>query len=156
MKLEMTWDRPILLRDGQRQDLIYDLDEERLPKAAGIYVFGRKWAGSFEALYVGQATNIKGRVEGQLNNLKLMLHLKKAKNGRRFLLVGRFVSKPGQQRKKCLGLIERALIRHYLSEGHDLVNVQGTRLRQHEINSAGKQPKKFVPALMYVERGKVG
>jgi len=53
-----------------------------------------------------------------------------------------------------LKLIERGLIRYFLSEGHDLVNKQGTRIRRHEIVSFGKHPKKFIPNLMYVEKGK--
>jgi hypothetical protein len=31
----------------------------------------------------------------------------------------------------------RALIRYFLSEGHDLVNEQGTRIRRHELESTG-------------------
>jgi len=86
----------------------------------------------------------------QLKNLPLTLHLKKAKNGKRIILAGRFVSKPGQQEEKCLILLERALIRYFLSEGHDLVNKQGTRLKRHEITS--KNPRWMVPKLMFVDR----
>jgi hypothetical protein len=64
------------------------------------------------------------------------------------------VTKPGQQRDRCLPLVERALIRYFLSEGHDLVNKQGVRLRRHEVSSSGKFPKRFFPSLMYVEKGK--
>jgi hypothetical protein len=81
-----------------------------------------------------------------------MLHLKKAKNGKRIVLVGRFISRPGQQEEKCLPLLERALIRYFLSEGYDLVNKQGTRLRRHEI--ASKNPRRVVPRLMFVDRAK--
>jgi hypothetical protein len=91
-----------------------------------------------------------------LKNLPLMLHLKNAKNGKRIVLAGRFLSRPGQQIKTCLPLIERALIRYFLSEGHDLVNKQGTRLRRREVSSSGKHPKRFFPTLMYVEKQKVG
>jgi hypothetical protein len=44
------------------------------------------------------------------------------------------------------------LIRYFLSEGHDLVNQQGTRLRRHEIFS--KNPRKIVPPSMFVDRQK--
>lgn len=67
---------------------------------------------------------------------------------------GRLAPKPGQQTKKCLRLIERVLIRHFLTEGHDLVNRQGTRLRGHEVTSTGDHPKRFVPTLMFIERTK--
>ncbi len=154
MKLNIDWSRPIPLRDGRSENLIYTVDLERLPGAPGVYVFGRRFGSGFEALYVGKANNIRNRVKSQLRNLKLILHVENAKAGRRVLLTGCFVSKPGQQKAKCLGILERALMRHFLSEGHDLVNVQGTRLRRHEIASAGKHPKKFFPKLMYLERAR--
>jgi len=114
--------------------------------------FGRWFGDVFEALYVGKANDIRGRVAGQLKNLPLMLHLQKAKSGQRFVYAARFVPKPGQQEEKCLTLLERALIRYFLSEGHDLVNKQGARLRRHEITS--KNPRWVVPRLMFVDRAK--
>lgn len=107
-------------------------------------------------MYVGKANGIRGRVKNQLNNLRLMQHLKNAKAGKRIVLAGRIVTKPGQQLDRSLPLIERALIRYFLSEGHDLVNKQGTRLRRHELSSSGKHPKRFFPSLMYVEKRKGG
>ncbi len=152
MKLHLEWTRPIPLRDATRENLIYAVDLEKLPKVPGVYVFGRRFGSAFEALYVGKALNIRGRVKGQFNNLRLMQHLKNAKSGKRIVLTGRFIPKPGQNKSKCVALIERALIRYFLSEGHDLVNKQGTRLRRHEVASAGKHPKRFFPGLMYLEK----
>ncbi len=154
MKLSVEWMRPLALKDAAKQNLIYSVMLEKLPVAAGVYVFGRRWGTQFEALYVGKANKIRGRVKGQMNNLRLMQHLKNAKTGKRIVLAGRIITKPGQQLDRCLPLIERALIRYFLSEGHDLVNKQGTRLRRHELSSSGKYPKRFFPSLMYVERGK--
>jgi hypothetical protein len=154
MKLQLEWARAMPLRDARRdENLIYTVDWAKLPETCGVYVFGRRFGRNFEALYVGQATNgIGARVRQQLKNLPLMLHLKKAKSGKRIILAARFVSRPGQQETKCLALLERALIRYFLSEGHDLVNKQGARLRRHEITS--KNPRRAVPHLMFVDRGK--
>jgi len=152
MKLHLEWRRPIPLRDATRQKLLYMTDLKKLPEEPGIYVFGRQFGKSFEALYVGKADKIHRRVKNQLNNLRLMQHLKYAKAGKRVLLIGLFISKPGQQVRKCLMIAERSLIRHFLSEGHDLVNKQGTRLRHHEIVSTGKHPKRFFPKMMYLEK----
>lgn len=58
----------------------------------------------------------------------------------------------GQKKERCLPLIERALIRHFLSEGHDLVNVLETRLRQHKIKSKGAQHVMPKLMLLYRER----
>tara|TARA_B100000315_G_C14539513_1_gene570149 strand:- start:493 stop:963 length:471 start_codon:yes stop_codon:yes gene_type:complete len=154
MKLHVEWNRLVQLKDAQWKNLIYEIDLEKLPRSPGVYVFGRKWGNSFEALYIGKAKDIRIRVRSQLNNLSLMQHIRHAKSGSRVLLAGQFISKPGQKEAKCLGLIERSFIRHFLSEGHDLVNIQGTQLRQHEIKSVGKYPKKLIPKLMYLERTK--
>jgi hypothetical protein len=85
---------------------------------------------------------------------KLMQHLSNAKTGKRVLLAGRLVTKRGQRLQKCLTLAERAFIRYFLSEGHDLVNKQGTRLRRHEVESSGCHPKRYFPRQMHVEKGK--
>jgi hypothetical protein len=153
MKLQLEWARPIPLRDaGREENLLYTFDYSKLPEVTGVYVLGRRFGRTFEALYVGKAGALRGRVRGQLKNLPLMLHLKKAKTGKRIVLAARFISRPGQQEKKCLTLLERALIRYFLSEGHDLVNKQGVRLRRHEITS--KNPRRLVPRLMFVDRAK--
>jgi hypothetical protein len=151
MKLRLEWERPLLLKDASDQNLIYSFDHAKAPDGSGIYIFGRQHGKKFEALYVGKAGSIQSRAKGQLKNLPLMLHLQNAKNGKRVLLTGRFVANKGQRQDKCLSLLERALIRHFLSEGHDLVNIQGTRLRRHEITSVGF---KSVPELMFVDRAK--
>jgi hypothetical protein len=153
MKLQMEWSRTFPLRDaGREENLIYTVQHTKLPDGPGVYVFGRKYGDNFEALYVGKASAIKARVRTQLKNLPLMLHLKKAKAGKRVVLAGRFISKPGQQEQKCLTLLERALIRYFLSEGYDLVNKQGTRLKRHEVSS--KNPRWMVPKLMFIDRAK--
>lgn len=154
MKLQVDWGRPVPFRDGTRQNLIYTVDLQKLPQAAGLYVLARRWAGELEALYVGKASGIRGRVKSQLNNLRLMQHLRNAKAGTRIVIPGRFVTKGGQQLDKSLLTIERALIRHFLLRGDDLVNKQGTRLRHHEVHSSGKQPRRFIPRIMFLEKGK--
>jgi len=133
MKLHVDLARPILLKDGSKENLIFTVDLKKLPTSSGLYIFGRRWGSELEALYVGKANNVRGRVKGQLNNLRLMQHLRSAKNGKRIVLTCKLITKLGQRLEKCLLLIERGLIRYFLSEGHDLVNKQGTRLRRHEV-----------------------
>jgi hypothetical protein len=134
---------------------MYVVDPERLPKAAGIYVFGRRRRnGGFEALYVGKADNIRGRVWGHRKNLPLMMHLKNARKGELVVRAGTFNARQGQTPGKRIPIVERALIRYFLSEGHDLVNKAGTRLRRHEISTNGRHPNLFIPKLMFVDRGR--
>lgn len=155
MKLRVEWSRPISLKDASKDNLIYGLDLSKVTDRPGVYIFGRQWGSGFEALYVGRAQNVRSRVRGHLdNNLRLMMHLKHAKTGKRVLLAGSLVPRRGQALDKCLVLAEKALIRYFLSERHDLVNKQGTQLRRHELESTGKHPRKFVPSLMYLEKAK--
>ncbi len=155
MKLQVEWSRPIRLRDVRKhadQNMVYDVDLERLARVPGVYIFGRIFSAQFEALYVGKATKIRGRIRNQLNNSRLMQHILNAKNGKRVVLAGALLTKRGQQLKKSLALAEKALIRHFVSEAHDLVNVSGVRIRRHELASSGKHPKKFFPNIVYLEK----
>lgn len=154
MKLSVEWGRPLALKDGSSQNLIYIVDLRKVPETAGVYVFGRRWGKSIEALYVGKASDIRRRVKKQFNNLRLMRHLQKAKIGKRVLLVGEAITRPGQKTEKVISLLERVLIRHFLSEGHDLVNILGVAIRGHEVESTGHQPKKFIPKTMFLEKAR--
>lgn len=151
MELRVNWGKPVPLR--RSQELIYELDVAKVPDEAGVYVFGRSWGGKFEALYVGKALRVRRRVKSQLNNLRLMAHIRDAQSGNRIVIPGTIDTRPGQQIDKAITLVERALIRHFLSEGHDLVNVSGTTLRRHEVVSA-KRPMRFVPPRMYLDKGR--
>jgi hypothetical protein len=101
MKLKLDWARPINLKNGSAENLIYTCDHTKLPRTSGIYVFGRRYGTKIEALYVGKADSLQGRVRGQFKNLPLMLHLQNAKNGKRIILAARFLSKPGQNRRSA-------------------------------------------------------
>ena len=151
MRVFVEWNKPVPMKKAP--PLIYRLDLDRVPRDPGVYVFGRTMRGGagIEALYVGQAMNMWRRVRGQLNNLKLMAHIRDARYGQRVLLTGSIAVRGGQQVGKCLDLAERAFIRYFLSEGHDLVNQMGTRLRQHEVVSSFV-PAHFVPGEVFLER----
>lgn len=153
MKLSVEWGRPLALKDGSSQNLIYVVDLNKIPETPGAYVFGRRWGNNIEALYVGKATNIRHRVRSQFNNLRLMQHLKHARIGGRVLLVGEAITRPGQKTEKVVTLLECVLVRHFLAEGHDLVNKLGVRIRRHEVESTGHQPRKFIPGIMFLEKG---
>ena len=153
MILHLNWEKPFELHKV-KGSLAYATALDKIPGDPGIYIFGRQFGKNFEALYVGKAENIRRRIKGQLNSVKLMDHLRTAKSGKRILLVGALQRKQGQKTAKCLALSERALIRHFLSEGHDLVNIQGARIKRHELRSGGDHLKKFIPGVVFTERRK--
>jgi excinuclease UvrABC nuclease subunit len=80
MKLQVAWSDPVGMRLASRHSPVYRVELDNLTAEAGIYVFGRKWGGDFEALYVGKASNSRRRLKGQLNNLRLMQHIREAKS----------------------------------------------------------------------------
>jgi len=160
MNLFVEWSRPIVLK-ASRNSIGYTLDLTKVTDRPGVYIFGREWGSGFEALYIGSSKNVRARMKGHLNNLRLMQHLRDAKTGKRILLAGKLVTESGrpvyeggQRIEKRLALTERTLIRHFLSEGHDLVNKQGTLIRRHKLESTGRQPKRFVPTELFLEKAR--
>ena len=151
MQLKIKWSKPVPLVSKRAPQYGYSLDLEKYSTEPAIYIFGRQWGNTYEALYIGQTGNLKSRLNNHLNNLDLMEHLKKAKSGQRVLIVGRPCPKQGQAVTKVLGLIEKTLIRHFISDGHDLANKQGKRIKMHTVESEGKLPKAFVPTQLHIE-----
>jgi hypothetical protein len=155
VKIDVKWDKPIRLKDGAKFNRIYVCSIDRIPAKPGVYIFARTFGKSVAPLYVGQALKLKNRIDGQFNNLRLMMGLKQADNGRRILLVGRLNLHRGQQKKKVLDIVESALIKHALAGGHDLLNQQGTKTKVHVIKSEGNGwSRKAVPLKIFAERKK--
>ena len=139
MELSIKWHQPIPLVDGDQHNLIYvaeDLDSwQGVP---GVYMFARMFNGGVIPLYIGKAESIGGRAWQHFkNNTKLMTSIKKSAKGARVFIPGKFTPRPGQSTKKCIALVERALIVHALAEGYELLNVQGTKTPTHKISLSG-------------------
>ena len=140
--------------NATNEGLIYSCNLNAIRDAAGVYIFARYWGRKYYALYVGQSKHLRGRVRGHFNNLKLMKYLEEARNGKRVIITGNAIIQPGQKPDKVLKTLERAFIRHFLAEGHDLVNRQGIRIRRHEIHSDGHIKRSFIPSSIYLEKRK--
>lgn len=139
MDLKVKWQAPIDLLAGDNQNLIYvaeGLDDwQGVP---GVYMFARIFNGEVSPLYIGKAENLGKRAWQHFkNNTRLMTSIKKAKNGSKVLILGEFSAKPGQNTKKCIALIERALIDHALTAGYKLFNVQGTKTSANTVSFSG-------------------
>lgn len=153
MKMKVEWQKLIVLEYSKGESIEFENDIRTLANGAGVYVFGRKWGSNFEALYVGKAINVRARIKTQRNSLKLMKHIRDAKTGKRVLLIGLFRG-PEARARESITLIERTLIRHFLSGGHDLANKAGTLIRKHEVVSSGFFRKTDIPARMSLEKRK--
>ena len=140
MEISLKWVKPALLRDGKKDKLIYTCDLDDVPDEPGIYVFCRKHGDSVEALYVGQAENIRKRIEQQLNSVELMMGLKQSDTGSRLMLIGVLETKRGQRQDRVLDIVEDAYIRHALGLGHALLNKKGIRaIPVHKIECNGSR-----------------
>ncbi len=139
MDLSVKWHAPIDLLNGDKQNLIYvanGLDDWY--GVPGVYMFARIFDGCVSPLYIGKAESIGVRAWQHFkSNTRLMNEIKKANSGQKVIILGEFSPKPGQSTKKCIALIERALIDHALTEGHKLLNVQGTRTPSHKVSFSG-------------------
>jgi hypothetical protein len=149
MDLHLDWGPPLALlpsEDGR----IYEIDLNVLPEAPGIYIFTRTFGKATSALYVGKAENLRGRLKQQLNAVRLMKGIENAPTGRRHLLWAKLNRRQGQK-ADCLPIVERALIRHYLSEGHELLNIHGNRIKKHSLTSERTAMKTFIPRTLFFE-----
>jgi len=154
LRIELKWEKPLRLKDGSSMNLVYRcVGLDRIPSKPGIYVFSRRYGKHVAPLYIGQALKLSARIEQQLNNVHLMMGLKHAQSGRRILLVAKLILHRGQRKKKVLEIVESALIKHALAEGHDLLNHQGTKTKVHTIKSKGNNSsRQIAPLTMLVER----
>jgi hypothetical protein len=151
MKLALRWHKPLTLKADKQGNDIYLIPFDKIPTEPGIYVFLRTHGSTFEALYLGKAENLRLRIKQQSNNLRLMRGIEHAATGKRLLAFAKFVSKRGQQQRKALQRMETAYIRHYLSQGDQLLNKQGTKIVKDSIASERSALKKFIPKDLYFE-----
>ena len=139
MDLKVKWQAPINLLHGDKQSLIYVAEGlDVWYDVPGVYMFARIFNDEVSPLYIGKAESLGARAWQHFkNNTRLMTNIKKAKNGNKVLILGKFSPKPGQNTKKCIALIERALIDHALTSGYKLLNVQGTRASADTVTFSG-------------------
>jgi hypothetical protein len=155
VKISLKWEKPIRLkRMGRHSNQIYDCQHrEHFPSKSGVYIFARRFGKNVAPLYIGQASKLRGRIEGQFNNLKLMMAIRNAPTGHRILLIARLYLQPGQRMSKVLDIVESALIKNALAQGHDLINQHGTKTKVHVIRSKGNASSRQVaPLTMFAER----
>lgn len=145
MNLEVKWHKPLKLRDGAKEGLIYKIDNlDEWVGAGGVYMFCRKYSKCLAPLYIGKADDLGSRVKKHLNSVKLMKSIQNALAGEKVIIFGEYIAKSGQDKKKTIAIIEKALIEHALSEGYQLLNVQGTKTPTHRISFNGFQLAKNV------------
>ncbi|MBZ5607489.1 MAG: hypothetical protein LAP38_04475 [Acidobacteriia bacterium] len=151
MDFSLEWGDPLPLAQSQANG-IYEVNLDAIPTGPGIYIFFRAFGDAAEALYVGKAGGLRGRIKTQMNAVKLMKGIENAAIGPRYVVAGEFKARPGQ-RQHLLPVIERAMIRYYLTKGHELLNFQGTHIRKHSLASQRRTKilRDLIPKDIYFE-----
>ncbi len=151
MQIELHWEKAIHLPRRHSEDAVREVLEQ-LNDDSGIYVFGRVYNGKFHALYVGKATTLCSRLKTQLNSMKLWNHLQDARKGQRVLLHAVLQKHAKVDLKKALDIAERAVIRHFVASGADLLNKNLVEIRIHSIDSYGAKDKAIPKSLLLEAR----
>ncbi len=139
MKIQADWKRELELKPIKTGNALFTMDTDSLHELPGIYVFIRKYENKAYPLYVGQASNIKRRIIQHQNNLKLMLGILRAGKGQKCVLYCTITAKQGQRRSKILAILEKALMDHCLTQGYELLNKQGTKVKYEVIRFTGNR-----------------
>jgi hypothetical protein len=151
MNICVRWQDPVELIDGSNDGYIYWCDLESIPDSPGIYVFARQFGDSVTPLYVGQAMNMRLRVKQQFNNLKLMRAIENAQIGRRILLLGEILTKPGQKIERVLDVIEGGMIEYIVTNEYELINKMGTKLAYDAVTFEGNLlSRRLCPRTLHV------
>lgn len=139
-KIDATWHKPMYLKDGQKENLIYACSQiDSVPNVPGVYVFGRTYGKKITPFYIGRGLKLRNRLEQQLNSVELMMSIMNADKGKRFIIFCTVNLKRGQKPLPIIQTLEAALISHALAEGHELFNEQGTKFKQHTIQFTGSR-----------------
>jgi len=145
LNIEATWSKPIQLRKARSGAGYVCPDLKTFPEKAGVYVFGRQHGETVQPLYIGRASNLRGRMKQQFDSMKLMTRLKEAAPaGGRFLIY--CIPTPGRGHKpeRVIKVMEDALIAHALAAGHELLQKQGTLRPNHKIQFSGNRTSEAI------------
>jgi len=150
LNIDATWSKPMTLLDGSKHKAIYHITNlDRIPEAAGAYIFARRHGRNVVPLYVGETANLRKRLEQHLNDVSVMKGIENAPSGKRLFLFCQVRTKRGQNIKKVLDILQRALIEHALSAGHQLLNIQLTKTKVNTITFKGNRTsEKLAPRNM--------
>lgn len=153
MKIEAKWSKPINLELDSTETLIYTLAVNSLPDLPGVYVLGRMYDGLVMPIYIGETLSIQKRIQSHLKSVPLMKALERAKTGTRVLVYCVVKAGNAEKAKKHVEVIEKALILHAQSEGHELFNKKGAKLPTDEILFTGNRASESIaPRRMLVKR----
>ncbi|MCX0335042.1 GIY-YIG nuclease family protein [Acinetobacter radioresistens] len=150
MKVILDWQEPIQLGEFSDESNYHDeLDLKEIPEEAGVYIFYRQFGDTQQALYVGQALNLRNRLKQQFKHLDLMKHIKNSKKGGKYITFALLKTK-SKDINHALKQAERALIIQYMGEEkHNLFNKKGLYEDYDVIESIGENIQPIVTSELW-------
>ena len=141
MTVTASWHAPISLVPTDDNGYKFtDGDAEKIPNGPAVYMFGRLYDQKATPLYIGKSFTLRDRICSQhLDSRRFMTALRNFPNGERFVMYCTFTLHGKQSPSKVLDLAERGLIDKALTEGHQLINIQGTRTPIHTFHFSGNR-----------------
>lgn len=147
MDISIEWQPPVQLTRFKK----IIVDENDLPEAiedtAGVYFFSRKHGRRYLPFYIGETLTFRQRLKGHLNWTKLADVLRgfdvgedgdnRIKQGDRYFHYGYLITKKGQNKKKCLQIVQRYLVREAMAQGLPLLNEKLTAFKTDTLEFGG-------------------
>ena len=117
----LDWHEPIELGSSSNlRENIKNFDLNEIPNISGLYIFYREYGSTQTALYVGKSENIRTRMKSHFNSLALIEGLEETAQGKKKLIFAEVKTRSDLGR--ALNQAEKALIQHYIDDGHPLLN----------------------------------
>ncbi len=144
MEITIRWQKPIQLTKHKR----IIVDEDDLPAGLraepGVYFFSRKFGTKRVPFYIGESQNVRARLKQHLATTKIADVLRslsaeddQIKIGVRFFHFGYLLARPGHKPSVCLKIVQKALIRQAVEQGHPILNTQLKKFRTHNLHFEG-------------------
>lgn len=160
MLIEVEWHKPVLLSKNSR--IVVDRNNlpRSIPNSPGVYFFSRRYGASFQPLYIGETTNIRGRLRNHLNNADIRDILRgipllgvPVKRGNKYFHFGTLRGRHGQLLTKRMSLVQRYMISQAIAEKSPLLNKQLTDIKTHSVIFSGpKRGRAIYPATFNIPR----
>ena len=144
MDLKVEWHKPIQLTKYGKIIVDEASLSEAIPSKLGVYFFSRQYGDDYIPFYIGETSNLRSRLVSHLKSKKIADVLRglsgedhQIKGGTRFFHFGIFMPRPAQVAKKCIGIIQRHMIRQAVEDDIPILNKNLTKYKTHSIEFAG-------------------
>jgi hypothetical protein len=151
MDIEIEWQNPVQLTKFKKVIVHENHLPETIEDRAGVYFFSRKFGRHYIPFYIGETGKIRARLKGHLNWAKLVDVLrgmrvgdKKIKQGDRYFHYGYLITKKKQNKKKCIQLVQKYLVREAVAQNTPLLNKKLVVFKTNSLNFNGSKKARGV------------